>query len=128
MFIDDASEVNNDANHDLENKKIVTTAAKNEIEIDDFISEENFAENVISENPDISKNSSPADEALISQASRQDEKQPIITGSKIDLQSRLLDFSSIEISSIDPELRKKIQKEIREIRANLQSLKTLKTN
>jgi DNA-binding transcriptional MerR regulator len=45
---------------------------------------------------------------------------------KIDLHSKLFDFSSIKLSAIDPRIRNEIEQLVKNIRGNLQKLKSLK--
>ena len=57
-----------------------------------------------------------------------DSKIKIKTGDKISPAARIMDFSSIEISLIDPNLRQEIEKNLLSVKQKLCELKSLTNN
>jgi hypothetical protein len=45
--------------------------------------------------------------------------------SELDLQARIMSFSKIKVSAIDPEIRTKIEHSVKNIRRNLELLKSI---
>lgn len=86
------------------NEKSVNFGQKDEIDLDDFIL----------------KTEADEEENL-------EEENNVKAGSSIDLSSRLLDFSNIKISAIDPTIKKEVTKRISAIRSEISKLRALAT-